>query len=230
MSNIFVQITKKIESGEEISPLLFVGKNLEIVNSEVENLAKSLLKKFDIPTAYFYVLMDKWEKLKVKDVKEFVWFSNTKPPYEFQIFFIENISSLTSHSANSLLKLLEEPWKENIIFLSNNSESNVLDTILSRVQIVDLSLNKRNQENTFFQNLINNYINNKNQELISYFFQNKLEKEEYLEFLENLVIYAKKNFCFIDFLNELEEDINWIKQNNLNARFVVDKWIWKIWS
>jgi hypothetical protein len=51
-----------------------------------------------------------------------------------------------------------------------------------------------------------------------------------LEFLENLVIYAKKNFCFIDFLNELEEDINWIKQNNLNARFVVDKWIWKIWS
>ncbi|MDR1987205.1 MAG: hypothetical protein LBQ24_00030 [Candidatus Peribacteria bacterium] len=59
MSNIFVQITKKIESGEEISPLLFVGKNLEIVNSEVENLAKSLLKKFDIPTAYFYVLMDK---------------------------------------------------------------------------------------------------------------------------------------------------------------------------
>jgi hypothetical protein len=92
--------------------------------------------------------------------------------------------------------------------LSNNSESNVLDTILSRVQIVDLSLNKRNQENTFFQNLINNYINNKNQELISYFFQNKLEKEEYLEFLENLVIYAKKNFCFIDFLNELEEDIN----------------------
>ncbi|MDR1987204.1 MAG: hypothetical protein LBQ24_00025 [Candidatus Peribacteria bacterium] len=25
------------------------------------------------------------------------------------MFFIENISSLTSHSANSLLKLLEEP-------------------------------------------------------------------------------------------------------------------------
>jgi hypothetical protein len=49
-----------------------------------------------------------------------------------------------------------------------------------------------------------------------------------LEFLENLIIYAKKNFCFIDLLDELEEDMNWIKQNNLIARFIVDKWIIKI--
>jgi hypothetical protein len=49
-----------------------------------------------------------------------------------------------------------------------------------------------------------------------------------LAFLENLVKYARQNFCFIEFLNELENDINWIKQNNLNARFIVDKWLIKL--
>ncbi|MDR2639995.1 MAG: hypothetical protein LBC61_01315 [Candidatus Peribacteria bacterium] len=83
-----------------------------------------------------------------------------------------------------------------------------MDTILSRVQIVDLSLTKKRQENEFFQGLIRSYVNSGSQELVTYFFKNKLEKEEYLEFLENLIIYAKKNFCFIDLLDELEEDMN----------------------
>jgi hypothetical protein len=46
--------------------------------------------------------------------------------------------------------------------------------------------------------------------------------------LENILIYAKKNFCFVEYLEELDEDINLIKQNNLNARFITDKWIIKI--
>jgi hypothetical protein len=37
-------------------------------------------------------------------------------------------------------------------------------------------------------------------EVISYFFKNKLEKEEYLVFLENLVKYARQKFCFTSFL------------------------------
>lgn len=228
VNNVLLQLTEKIERGEEISPFLFVGENLEIVNLEVENLAKSLLREFDVPVLYLYVLRDNKEKLKVKDVKDFAEFSNSKSPYRFQIFFIENISNLTPQASSSLLKLLEEPWTQNLIFLSNNSESNVLDTILSRVQIVDLSLTKKRQENEFFQGLIRSYVNSGSQELVTYFFKNKLEKEEYLEFLENLIIYAKKNFCFIDLLDELEEDMNWIKQNNLIARFIVDKWIIKI--
>jgi exoribonuclease R len=85
-----------------------------------------------------------------------------------------------------------------------------------------------NKENSFFQSLIKSYLGNESDELISYFFKNKLEKEEYLNFLENLIIYGKKNFSFVEFLEELDEDINLIKQNNLNARFITDKWIIKL--
>jgi hypothetical protein len=49
-----------------------------------------------------------------------------------------------------------------------------------------------------------------------------------LVFLENLVKYARQKFCFTSFLWELQDDINWIKQNNLNARFIVDKWLIKL--
>ncbi|MDR1945003.1 MAG: hypothetical protein LBQ59_02735 [Candidatus Peribacteria bacterium] len=109
MNNIFSRIIDKINKGEEISPFLFVGKNLEITNSQVEDLAKSLLKEYNIPNAYLYTLKDNNENLKIKDVKDFVTFSNSKPPYKFQIFFIENISRLTLASSNSLLKFFEEP-------------------------------------------------------------------------------------------------------------------------
>jgi uncharacterized protein with PhoU and TrkA domain len=109
MNNILTKVNQKIESGEEISPFLFVGKNLEIINRKVEDLAKSLLKEYNIPNAYLYILRDGEENLKVKDVKDFVEFSNSKPPFRFQIFFIENISRLTLASANSLLKFFEEP-------------------------------------------------------------------------------------------------------------------------
>jgi hypothetical protein len=37
-----------------------------------------------------------------------------------------------------MLKFFEEPDITNIIFLTNASESGILDTILSRVQIIEL--------------------------------------------------------------------------------------------
>ena len=74
-----------------------------------------------------------------KDLKEFLSNSNQKPRFKFQVFFIENISRFTLKSANSCLKFFEEPKFGNIIFLSNTSEAGILDTIISRVQIVNLN-------------------------------------------------------------------------------------------
>jgi len=66
--------------------------------------------------------------------------------------------------------------------------------------------------------MINSYIKENSSEILSYFFRNKLEKEEYTKFLENLVIYAKENMMFIDFLEELNDDVNMINTNNVNAK------------
>jgi hypothetical protein len=71
-------------------------------------------------------------------------------------------------------------------------------------------------------------LKNKDSELLSYFFKTKLEKDDYLDFLENLIIYSKKNLVFTDYLDEILEDITVVKTNNVNAKFIVDKWILKI--
>ncbi|MBT3728717.1 hypothetical protein HOF65_02010 [bacterium] len=76
--------------------------------------------------------------------------------------------------------------------------------------------------------MINSYICDKNPEILSYYFRNKLEKQDYLNFLENLILYSKENLAFIDYLSEIDEDINAIKQNNVNAKYVIDKWLLKI--
>ncbi len=227
-NNIIDNIIWKINKGDKKPPFLFLSKNSEIWNSEVKNLASELLKEFDIPLSYLYTLEDNWEKIKIKDIKEFIEFSNSKPPYKFQIFLIENISRFTISAWNSLLKFFEEPDETNIIFLTSTSESWILDTILSRVHTINLWGQEKNKKNDFLYSLIKNYHLNKNTEIISYFVRNKLEKQEYIDFLNNLIIYAKENMILIEYLDEIEEDINLIKQNNLLAKYTVDKWILKI--
>lgn len=228
MKALISKINEKIKLGEEISPFLFLWKNLEITNSIVEETARLLLKENWIPNIYLHILRDDLESIKIKDIKDFITHWNSTVPYNFQIFFIENISRLTLAASNSLLKFFEEPWKQNIVFLSNTSESNILDTILSRVQIVELWWNSISRLSEYYQWMIKWYLSWESDELVSYFYRNKLEKNEYLDFLENLLIYARNNMSFIEFLEEIDEDINLIKQNNLNARYITDKWLLKI--
>jgi DNA polymerase III delta prime subunit len=227
LNNFLHSLKNNIKQGEHNSPCLFLWTNLELNNSKVKEIALELLEDFSIPKSYLYILEDNWESIKIKEIKEFIKFSESKSPYKFQIFFIENISRLTLSASNSLLKILEEPWKQNIFFLSSMWENNILDTVLSRVNIINLWWNKNLQKDIFYSELIENYKRNNDNEIIQYFYKAKLEKEEYIKFLENLIIYFKENIWSINsnLLLELDDDINWIKQNNLFAKNIVDKWL-----
>jgi len=226
--NIKENIINQINKGDKKSPFLFLSNNSELLNSDIRNLWLDLLKHFEIPSSYMYKLEDNWKNIKIKEVKEFIEFSNSKSPYKFQIFLIENISRFTISAWNSLLKFFEEPDVTNLILLTNSSESWILDTILSRVQTINLWWNKSISKDEFLTSMINSYICDKNPEILSYYFRNKLEKQDYLNFLENLILYSKENLAFIDYLSEIDDDINAIKQNNVNAKYVIDKWLLKI--
>lgn len=227
MEKILKKIIEKIDKGEEISPFLFIDKNIEILNEKVKNLALKILEHYNIPKVYFYIFENNYEKIKISEIKNFIENWTKSVPFPIQIFFIENFWNTTLQASNSLLKFFEEPWKQNLIFISNSSENGILDTILSRIQIINFSWIEKNKKNEFYQDLIKNHLNG-NLDLIKYFFKNKVEKEEYLSFLENLIIYAKDNLIFIEFLDEILEDINTISLNNVNPKFIVDKWILKI--
>lgn len=222
---IIQQLIKKIETGEEISPVLFSSTNLEIVNREVLSIIKELLKYFSIPEQVVYTLKDNWEQIKIEEIKDFMQNSFKVANFDFQIFLIENISRFNDKSANACLKFFEEPGKKNIIFLTNSGENQVLETILSRVSKIKLDTQKVENKNMFFSNLIED--RNKNTNLYSYFFSSKLEKQEYIDFLDTLFIYGKTHFTS-DFLYELNEDIFAVKKNNVLVKYIVDKWILKI--
>lgn len=234
IEKIFEIIKWKIEENENNLPCLFLWENIEIINSEVKNYSLKLLKDFGIPKEYLYILKDNQENIKIQELKEFINFSNSKPWFTFQIFFIENISRFTLTSANSLLKFFEEPWKHNIIFLTSKWENWIIDTILSRTRIINLWWGKKDKKDEFFYSLIKNYKEKNSNDIFSYFFKSKLEKEEYISFLDNLIIYQKdslsnwKQVFNKNFPEEIQDDINAIKQNNVNAKYIIDKWLIKI--
>ena len=222
---IIDMISEKINKDQSILPCLFFGTNQELLNQEVKNIAIELAEHFDVHKSYIYLLEDNSEKIKISEIKEFTQMAYTQPACKFQIFIIENISRLTLQSSNSCLKLLEEPGVFNIFFLTNHSESGVLDTILSRTQTIALGWNKLNEKNEFYFDLIGNYLSWNKTEIFSYFFNLKWEKEEYVLFLKNLILYAKAHGAFIHLLDEIESDIQGILQNNVNAKYIIDKYL-----
>lgn len=225
LNKILENITDKINKKQEISPCLFLGQNSELLNAKVQEFAHEMIANHNIPKNYIYTLKDTGEKIKIWEIKEFINASNSLPGYDFQIFIIENISRLTIQSSNSCLKFFEEPGKHNIIFLTNSSESGILDTILSRVQTINIAWNKSKTTNTYYESLLQQIAEWNPQEALQYFYNFKGEKQEYIDFLENIILYAKKHFVFLDSLDEIESDLLWIKQNNVNAKYIIDKYL-----
>lgn len=71
---------------------------------------------------------------KIRDLKN----ESKYTPYEAQkkVFILTEAEKMTRESANSFLKLLEEPPDNLLIILINKSLSTILDTIKSRCQII----------------------------------------------------------------------------------------------
>jgi DNA polymerase III delta prime subunit len=109
MQELQKQILDKIKMEQEISPFLFIGKNRELLSSQIENLAFSILKELNIPKNYLFTLKDNQDKIKISEIKNFLANTKLKSSYKIQIFFIENITSLTLEASNSCLKIFEEP-------------------------------------------------------------------------------------------------------------------------
>jgi len=66
MSNDFViKLSEKIKRGEVISPSLFLGNNIELLNNNIQDIAKNLVKQFNIPEQYIFTLEYTSEKIKI---------------------------------------------------------------------------------------------------------------------------------------------------------------------
>lgn len=222
--DLFDIVSQKIQKSSIFQPILFVWNNRDKLDIELNNLIWKLFSTFEVDKNNIYKLEDDGETIKIDVIRNFIAKSNVRSSYKFQIFLIENISRFTLQSANATLKFLEEPWDGNIIFLTNSSESWILETILSRVSIVNIFWKEVNKKNDFYYDLINNFVFKKSNSLLYYFFDDKkIQKEDYLAFLHNLIIYIKENLVFIDLLSDIENAINLVEKNSVSPKYLVDR-------
>ena len=151
-----------------------------------------------------------------------------------KIYIITDATKLNTSSANSILKFLEESADDIIAILLADNIHQLLDTIVSRCQIVSL-VNKKTKEN-LLESLISvkldnleeikentiNYINelekNKKEMILfnkKYFHNYIKEKNELIASFEIMILYYKEAINLkLNLDNEIIDNVNNILLNN----------------
>jgi len=129
-----------------------------------------------------------------------------------RIYVIKECDKMNLQTANSILKFLEEPADNIIAILMTNNISKLLETIVSRCQLIRLNNSKSTLGNTIekFANLTLSETVDK---------QNFIQNEKNVEFIENLIKFIK------EFENKKRATIVNIKKiwhNHYNNRETVD--------
>lgn len=107
-----------------------------------------------------------------------------------RIYVIHEANKLNQSSSNSVLKFLEEPEDDIIAILITNNLGGVLDTIVSRCQIINIPKDNNIDKNIYEQ--------------LYFVFKNIIEKEEY-EKEDYGINFIKNTFNFILKLEEQKE-------------------------
>jgi DNA polymerase III subunit delta' len=137
----------------------------------------------------------------------------------FKIIWIFGADRMTHQAANSVLKLLEEPPKGWIFFLTSNDASLLLPTVVSRCQIIRL---KPISDNIIKQLLQISGVNSQKIEICATLSQGSWEQALLLSSDETW----KQRQALFRFLNnpvkELQTIVDWASQEILNCRLLVD--------
>lgn len=152
-------------------------------------------------------LESKKEQIKIEAIRELLESLNTSSQYFRVIFFQESsLQQLPSECCNLLLKTIEEP-PENILFIfSNESKHNILQTIVSRSQIIYLQeknnsiLNKNKDFNTLIEDSIEKILPDslissfeKSKKILESLNKNELATNDYLKDLAFRTYHMLKN-------------------------------------
>lgn len=139
---------------------------------------------------------------------------------------LEDASVMTVEAQNAFLKTLEEPPEEALLILGAKSEVNLLPTIVSRCQIINLKPDLRGPEAATSEvdyGTIEKLLAASIEERFEYI--EKLKERE--EFLHSLVSFFRKRLLknpdlqTKDFLKELIQAEEWAAQN-VNIRAILE--------
>lgn len=149
-------------------------------------------------------------------------FNNKSLFNNYKIYIIKEVEKLNGYSANTILKFLEEPEDNIIAFLLTDNRFHVIDTILSRCQI--LSLKESSYDYSFDDDKIDflNYILNPEDFFINY---NELIKNKYPDKLifKDMLINSEK--IILDYIScsddkKINNDINILLSKYDNRKLI----------
>lgn len=186
MSSKIQNLVKKYRENKFSHAFLFVTNDIKKCNNDVKNLIKIIscagdyqdncdkcnicyqIEHGTIPNIIeIYPENNVIKKSQILNLKNCF---KSKPLFlKNNIYIVNEAEKLNASSANTMLKFLEEP-EENIIgfFITNNKEA-MLDTIISRCQVITISYDVDNiasylglseDEQTKYQELVIKYLQN----------------------------------------------------------------------
>lgn len=150
------------------------------LNQFIENLFPNIL----------YLNGSDYRNVRIDDIRKIINDLNKSPIKKDKRFIIlDDIDSFNINSLNALLKIIEDPGKNNFFILINNKSNKLLNTIKSRSIEIKIMLN--NQDRLSISN-----------SLLKYFNQDRI-------FDENLVSSTPGNFLKFNYIfNNNSLDIN----------------------
>ena len=131
-----------------------------------------------------------------------------------RIYIINNAEKMNQSSGNAFLKFLEEPEDNIIAILITNNRYKILDTILSRCQII--SLNDKKNNNDVDENILKmiSYMIDENDLFLNYsnifneILSDKIIAKSKLIELESIFVNHINNLCNVNKINNVLKNIS----------------------
>lgn len=195
-------------------------------------LVKALSEKYEIKDFYNNIDIRVFDSkdMQIADIKELIFEIGLKPFFNKKIIIFKNFEKIGEISQNAMLKSIEELSNDTIIIAICNDTIGILDTIKSRAYSIYLNKEINNVYDYNLDTL-------SKQELLK-MFENKLEKTDILDMLENLMdseyVFLKtaiedeqyfKNI--IDINTKINKCYNYIN-SNCNRNLAIDLLLYRI--
>jgi len=118
---------------------IIIAKNKETIDKKIDQICSNLNHKFNQNNPDI-LLINQDSGWGIDQIRKINNFLSQKPfSHQSKIIIIIDTQNLNIESQNALLKILEEPGKDNYVILSTNKIKNILPTIISRCSTIKIS-------------------------------------------------------------------------------------------
>ena len=208
---------KILLSGKKgIGKSLLVNHFLNFLYSDNNNnISKNLINNNSHPNVFKIFKHTDKKNIEVSQIRDMIKFQNQSSfDNKIKSIIIDDLEYLNINSTNALLKSIEEPNRNVLFILINNSEKNITNTLKSRC--IEFKLTLKYKDIEF---IVNNYFDQEIYQYISLDFKNYYTSPSFLinliDFFNNSSI-DYKNFTIEDFLLYLIKNKSYSKNKFIN--------------